>query len=873
MTGTRNGYTNMDELKESEELLAELQYAELVNKISNANSLERSGQIEEAKKLYQEVLEGDPAGNLGASAQKALESLGIPAKPYLEPISKKADNYQQSTTLKKPKSNRSPLNLWQWFFDLPISRKQLIALVSSEIFALVLIGMGVRWTIENSLRNQLLNQAKSEIAVTKINYNIKINQMGLGFRGQSDNSAIVAAAKAHQSGEILDQDLRNQVKKILQNEVKARQIEYATLVGKDLRIIVNANSDRRGEIFNPNNLVQEVFKDPRQIKASEIVSQAEINKEAPPVWPGFTPQNALIRYTVTPVLDPTTKTVIAALVSGDIVNGKLPIAQETLKALGGGYSAVYLHKTTGEFTLATALEQGDTKALEQAQGNVGLPNTSILTAAAKAQDLPVTARITIGTQNYTVAVIALPNIFKDGGNGSVPIASSEPVAFLVRGTPETILNQLLYQSLLEQFGVFFLALVVVGIWALILRQGIAIPIEQLQRTTQAFSEGNQETRATVFATDEVGQLAMTFNQMADSIAVSGRVMEEQAQLRQAEADFQRQQKERLQQGVIDLLIDIEGAQQGDLTVRAKIDEGDMGSIADAFNATIRNLREIVLQVKTAANQVHESAFSNEASVQKLSQEATTQAQVIAETLNSVEDVGQSIQSVSDAAIEAAAIARQALVAAEDGDTTMDETVSSIGNIRASVAETSKKVKRLVESSQEISKIVNIISGISEKTNLLAFNASIEASRAGQNGQGFRVVADEVRKLAEKVTDSAKEIEQLISTIQQETAEVLQTMEASTQHVVTGTTLVTKTKHTLQGLAGISKKIDQLLQSISSSTVDQAQTSQMVNQKMQEVAAIAQTSSDESQAVSSSLQQLVTVADKLQNSVSRFQVEK
>ena len=169
--------------------------------------------------------------------------------------------------------------------------------------------------------------------------------------------------------------------------------------------------------------------------------------------------------------------------------------------------------------------------------------------------------------------------------------------------------------------------------------------------------------------------------------------------------------------------------------------------------------------------------------------------------------------------------------------------------------------------------MSIISGISEKTNLLAFNASIEAARAGEHGQGFRVVADEVRRLAERVTDSTKEIEQLVSTIQLETAEVLQTMENSTTQVVTGTQLVGKTKQTLVGLANISNTIDQLLQSISASTVSQTIASQSVNKTMHEVAAIAINNSQESEAVSVSLKQLVGVAEELQNSVARFQVEK
>ncbi len=341
---------------------------------------------------------------------------------------------------------------------------------------------------------------------------------------------------------------------------------------------------------------------------------------------------------------------------------------------------------------------------------------------------------------------------------------------------------------------------------------------------------------------------------------------------QRKALEQKQERLKMQEAVINLLLDIEGAQRGDLTVRAKVDEGEMGSIADAFNATVRSLREIVLQVQAAANQVQVAALTSETSVQRLAEEARTQADAIANTLDSVGDITQSIQSVAQSAQEAAQIARQARESAQVGDQTMDSTVDSMENIRTSVAETSKRMKRLAESSQEVSKIVNIISGISEKTNLLAFNASIEAARAGENGQGFRVVADEVRRLAERVTDSAKEIEQLVTGIQQETADVLRQMETSTSQVVKGTQLVAETKNTLQSLAAISQKIDAFLETISTSTVSQTEAAVVVNETIQEIAVIAQTTSSESVGVAGAMQALVSVAQELQNTVSRFQVE-
>ena len=220
----------------------------------------------------------------------------------------------------------------QWFYNLSIRKKQLLILLGAQTLSIAaLLGVG---TVEivNSGRQQLINQSTSELNATEINYRLKIDQMGFGFRGQSDNLAIINAALAKANGSNLTSQQRTIVKQILQNEIKARNIEYATLVGRDQKIIVNANSDRSGETFNPNGLVAEVIKNPRQIKTSEILPWAEINKEAPPLRGQLTPeQDVLIRYTFTPVFSPKSQQVIGVLVSGDVVNGKNTIVETTIQ--------------------------------------------------------------------------------------------------------------------------------------------------------------------------------------------------------------------------------------------------------------------------------------------------------------------------------------------------------------------------------------------------------------------------------------------------------------------------------------------------------------------------------------------------------------
>ena len=491
--------------------------------------------------------------------------------------------------------------------------------------------------------------------------------------------------------------------------------------------------------------------------------------------------------------------------------------------------------------------------------DVPLINQALLTQAQKGVGDKLTARAKIDNQWMTIAISSIPN------------AEGQPIVFLVRGTSEKNLDNLLRETFLLQISIGSLGLIFVVLVARWLGKTLTKPIQKLQESAQKFGQGDRSARAEVLAKDEVGQLAMTFNDMADRIFASSQSMEKTIQERQQESELQRRQKEELEEGVIRLLLGIEEASKGDLTVKERVETGAVGAITDAFNTTIGSLRGLVNQVLEASQQVNQKAQENTKSVLNLSQKAIAQTQSIDQATESVAQMAQSIESVSETAQSAAAIARQGNEAAKEGQETMDQTVNSIYKIRGGVAEISKKSKRLAESSQEISKIVNIISSISEKTNLLAFNASIEAARAGENGQGFRIVADEVRRLAEMVNVSAQEIEQVILDIQSETAEMTKMMEESTSEVVTGTQLVQKTKETLQNLANISQEIDTLLVSISASTTSQRLNSVSVTEAMQGVAEVAKETSVSSQTVTDSLNSLSAIALELQDSASRFKV--
>jgi len=1134
----------------------------------------------------------------------------------------------QSRSRLAPFQGHTPYAL-KWFYNLPLGRKQLIALIVAEFVSIAGLSVGARWIITTGLQTQLLNQAKSEVSVTDSYINLKVEQTGLGFRGLADNPTIIETAAVYANNKALPAPSQEQIKQILQNEIKARNIEYATLIGRDFRIIINANANRSGETFNPNNLVRQVFNKSKQIQANAIVRWAELAKESPPLAPSEAEQDALVRYTLTPVRAPGKSKVLAVLVSGDIVNGKLPVMAGILKDFKGGYSAIYSRKPTGEFALATSLDQGEANMLEQAKPNVALNDTSLLAAAASAPEGQiVSGRMVVGTQTYTMTALAIPNLMIQAGSGAQPVFSGQPVTILVRGTPETTLNNLLRQSLWQEGVVLLLALFVTGVLTLILRRTITEPIEQLGRTTQQFAEGIRQARATVFSLDEVGQLAVTFNKMADRIVTSEATLSEQArrqksetertqqftnitlgirqslnledifntavkevrkvlktnrvviyvfdanwqgtvaaesitpgwtqldseiddpsfreryvkqykydgvraidniyqagltdsQIRnlerfevkaslvgpilkdnqlvglliahqcdsprawqqseidlfsqlatqigialeqanlllqikivsqeqrkqkealqlftnialrirqslnledifkatveelrqglkaerivicrfksnwdtaviaesvapgwtqalgieiedtcwkdrggryktvrthaieniyqaglpdcyikqvlerfevkaslvvpiltnnqifglliahqcsetrawqQSEIDLftqvanqvgiavnqanlleqvekarsvaevvsleQLQQKEAIQHQLVKLLSDIEGASSGDLTVRAEVTPGEIGTVADFFNSIVESLRQIVTSVKKAATQVNVSVGENSGAIHQLADAAFKQAEDITHTLDSVEQMTLSIQAVADNARLAAVVARTASTTAEAGGAAMDCTVQSILNLRETVAETANKVKRLGESSQQISKIVFLIHQIALQTNLLAINASIEAARAGEEGRGFAVVAEEVGKLAAQSAAATKEIEQIVENIQQETSVVVQAMELGNSQVIEGAHLVEDTKKSLGKILDVSHLIDQLVQSISTATVSQAQTSEAVTQLMKEIAQVSEHTCDSSRQVSGSLQQTVEVAQQLQASVGKFKV--
>ena len=429
---------------------------------------------------------------------------------------------------------------------------------------------------------------------------------------------------------------------------------------------------------------------------------------------------------------------------------------------------------------------------------------------------------------------------------------------------ESDVYQLQKESLQRTAIITIIFGIVSSILVALLAQRISQPLKNLSKTTQIVAEGNLDTKVSLEGTLETYILADNFNNLIEQVKKS-------LQTQQNIAEEQRQEKEKLEAAIYALLNEVSDATEGDLTVRANLDSMELSTVADLFNAIIGNLQDIAIEAKQSSNQVGSSLKENESAIRLLAEQAIAEAKETRDTLISIENMSRSIQAVSTNARQAEKITNDTYNTIILSTDNMDRTVNSILELRSTVGETSKKMKRLGESSQKISQAVSFIEEIALKTNVLAINASVEAGRAGEYGQGFTIVAEQVGALAEQSATATKEIASIVAAIQAETQEVNQAMESGTVQVVETTRLVENTKQSLAQALEKSQAINQLMESISQSTVSQADTSENVINLMQKIARLSEVSSQSSAQIAQSIVETAKVAEKLESAVGQFKV--
>ena len=408
------------------------------------------------------------------------------------------------------------------------------------------------------------------------------------------------------------------------------------------------------------------------------------------------------------------------------------------------------------------------------------------------------------------------------------------------------------------------AAIVVSAIAIYLANRATRPLINAVDAVKKIGSGELDTRLKVTGKDELAELGSNINLMAMQIKES---IEEQQFL----ANEQRQQKEHIEEAIYTLITEVSDATEGDLTVRANLESIELSTVADLFNAVISNLQEIAIKAKQSTDRVGSSLKQNESAIRILAQQATAEATETRKTLASIEQMNQSIQTVTQNANEAEQIVDDTYKTVLNSTENMDLTVESILNLRTIVGETAKKMKRLAESSQQVSQVVSFIEEIALKTNILAINATVEAGRAGEYGQGFTIVAEQVGVLAEQSAAATQKIADIVAAIQSETLEVSQAMELSTVRVVDSTRLVESTKENLNLILEKSQKINQLMESISQSTSSQTKTAEDVTGLMQKIARLSEITSQSSQQVAQSIVDTALVTRNLESTVAQFKV--
>ena len=335
------------------------------------------------------------------------------------------------------------------------------------------------------------------------------------------------------------------------------------------------------------------------------------------------------------------------------------------------------------------------------------------------------------------------------------------------------------------------------------------------------------------------------------------------------AKVQSAQNERNQQAILRLLDEMGSLADGDLTVQATVTEDITGTIADSFNFAIEELRKLVATVNETALMVDTATKQTENTAANLRKAADNQSSEISAATESIVSMARSIEEVSGNAERSSDVARHSVEVAHKGGEAVRRTIDGMNTIRETIQDTSKRIKRLGESSQEIGNIVELINDIAEQTNILALNASIQASMAGEAGRGFAVVADEVQRLAERSTNATKQIEVLVRTIQSDTNEAVVSMERSTTDVVGGALLAENAGAALDEIEQVSNQIASLVQNISESARHQAGSAADVTRRTKRLKEIGAQTGKATTATAASISKLSQLATELRKTVEGF----
>ncbi|MGO0305359.1 methyl-accepting chemotaxis protein [Endozoicomonas acroporae] len=394
-------------------------------------------------------------------------------------------------------------------------------------------------------------------------------------------------------------------------------------------------------------------------------------------------------------------------------------------------------------------------------------------------------------------------------------------------------------------------------------------LQQTSVLADTLSTSTIEQKTLELATMASGGLSLLFILLtAMSIIMDTRRRLEETK---TQSEATRAQNAANQKAILRLLDEMADLADGDLTVKASVTEDFTGAIADSINFSIEQLRALVNTINQTAVKVDAAAQETQATARLLAEASDHQAQEIGATTQSVNQMAESIDKVSSGASDSADVAERSVQIAANGGLVVRNTIDGMTTIREQIQDTSKRIKRLGESSQEIGDIISLINEIADQTNILSLNAAIQASMAGEAGRGFAVVADEVQRLAERVSAATKQVEALVSTIQTDTNEAVISMEQTTSEVVHGARLAQDAGVALEEIEQVSNSLSGLIRNISETAKVQAQSASQISSRMVAIRDISIQTSSGTKATAQSIGDLAGMAMEMRQSVTGFKL--
>ena len=326
-----------------------------------------------------------------------------------------------------------------------------------------------------------------------------------------------------------------------------------------------------------------------------------------------------------------------------------------------------------------------------------------------------------------------------------------------------------------------------------------------------------------------------------------------------------------QHAILRLLDEMSSLADGDLTVRATVTDDMTGAIADSVNFAVEQLRELVTGINITARTVSESAQETMDTTGELAAASGQQAEQVREATDTINEMARSFDGMAKRSRESSEVAQRSVAIAHSGSQMVQQTIRGMDTIRDQIQETSKRIKRLGESSQEIGDIVELINGIAEQTNILALNAAIQSASAGGAGRGFAVVADEVQRLAERATNATRRIEMLVQNIQTDTSEAVVSMESTTSEVVAGAEKAEDAGEALKRIESVSKDLSSLIEDISQEAQAQSAVATRIAEQMNSIRDVSIRTSEGSNQTAQAMGRLADLVHKLSDSVADFKL--